>query len=234
MKNDDEVRELVLRLLVSPSLGDMLGYLIPTGYGYMQSTESVLSRMGLVVSLVSHGILDDGDPGIGWVRYGILVDSDDLYVECQEGDDGAMPYVHKCQETAPAGTKHLYEKEALWMLDWWDTYRRGKLALMDDYLGEEGGSRESKKAIFLAMRTLSEALRDGTRMEIDARLTPIPGDVVDNREVLSVNGDRIRYLPPSRGYEVRSSVTTWANQMVLAPVQTVAQVADENHTSSDG
>jgi len=78
MKNDDEVRELVLRLLVSPSLGDMLGYLIPTGYGYMQSTESVLSRMGLVVSLVSHGILDDGDPGIGWVRYGILVDSDEL------------------------------------------------------------------------------------------------------------------------------------------------------------
>lgn len=68
------------------------------------------------------------------------------------------------------------------------------------------------------------------RTNTDAATNPIVGDIVDNCEVVWREGDELRYLPPTRGYEISSDLATWRSWAQPEMVTTVAQDCPDFNT----
>jgi hypothetical protein len=106
--------EIIYRILTTQVLYAAKGEF--NDYGYHTNWEAgPLARMEFLVFFVGHELLDNGDPGLGWHRYRY---EDGKMKMCDENDLGAEPFWHTCHEILPAGSKHLYEEEVLWVLDW--------------------------------------------------------------------------------------------------------------------
>jgi len=113
------LKEVVVRLLTSRVLASAIGGYEQTK-GYMSwlngNSDTPLNRMEFIVHFVGHELLDDGDPGIGWHRW--TRDGRLMMEDCLETDNKAEPYFNTCHELLPPGSKHLYVKDVIWILDW--------------------------------------------------------------------------------------------------------------------
>jgi hypothetical protein len=113
-----EHSEIIYRILTTRVLYDAMGALGKHGY-HSGWDGGPLARMEFLVHFIGHELLDDGDPGLGWHKYNDKTGEMD---PCAETDIGAKPYWHRCHEMLPFGSKHLYEKEVIWVLDWHEKY----------------------------------------------------------------------------------------------------------------
>ena len=85
-------------------------------YGYHHEWDGgPLTRMEFLVHFVAHELLDDGDPGIGWHKYNM---KEGIKEPCLENDRKGEPYLHRCHEILPPGSKWADEETTIWVLDW--------------------------------------------------------------------------------------------------------------------
>lgn len=112
------VRRVAVRLLTidSHSLWCVLGADTPALHGYAPPYTPV-ARMEFVCFFVGHELLDDGDPGVGYYRYGRFGDR----VLCAADAEGAIPYFHSRVDTLRRtypNAELLTADRALEILEW--------------------------------------------------------------------------------------------------------------------
>jgi len=126
-------KEIIRRALSSRVLNDAMGSLNKYGYDQSFTCDGPLGRMEFLVFFIGHELLDDGDPGLGWHKYnldtGIMEMCDppkslEPFERYSPNDPNwnAHPFWHCCHEILPPGSKHLYEEEVLWVLDWHEKF----------------------------------------------------------------------------------------------------------------
>lgn len=131
------VRTLTARLLTVPSATQY------AMFGGEDRHEKMLSYPWLsfargcswlegVAQFIGHDILDDGDPGIGFMRN----DSHEGFTPCSKDHEQAQPYIHRCVEvlrhTMP-DAKLLQVESTLEVLDWYEAKRtRRRNRILED------------------------------------------------------------------------------------------------------
>lgn len=122
-----DVRTVTYRLLTAPTSTRYAMFGGDGRSGKMHSYPWLSSIEGCdwlegVVHFVGHELLDDGDPGIGYMRH----DDYDGFTPCAKDHEQAQPYVHRCLEllrsTVPDALT-LNTKGALEILDWYEARR---------------------------------------------------------------------------------------------------------------
>jgi len=120
--DNNRYNEIIYRILSCRAdvLYDAIGAQGQNGYGHMINWETgPLSRMEFLTFFVAHELLDDGDPGVGWHKYD---QKEGTMKPCAEDERRSKPFWHCCHEILPPGSKHLYEDEVIWVLDWHENY----------------------------------------------------------------------------------------------------------------
>ena len=90
---DPKVRTLTYRLLTMDrsSFSMVFGTCVPELGGFICTASSRgISTLEGISHFVSYHLMDDGEPGIGYMKY----DDEMGYVMCPVDQDGAMPYFH--------------------------------------------------------------------------------------------------------------------------------------------
>jgi hypothetical protein len=124
---DAGVRSLTSRILTAPTSTRF------TMFGGDARNEKILSYPWLsfveggdllegVAQFIEHELLDDGDPGIGYMQH----DPYEGFTPCSKHHKDAKPYIHRCVEvlrhTVPeAPSLNVYD--VLEILDWYETDR---------------------------------------------------------------------------------------------------------------
>ena len=105
------------------------------------STDSPCELLEILHHFISYELMDDGDPGLAFMRYGFYADPEgpekfDITMRpCLQGDEGAQPYfynrVEVLRKTQP-GAKLLNMDDAIWAFEWYEARRLKKLAEAED------------------------------------------------------------------------------------------------------
>ena len=167
--DDKKVRTLTYRLLYADSQarfnmfgGD--GRSGTNGYYHLAVGSTPCTIMEETAQFVSHEILDDGDPGLGYHRYD-LEGRMGGFQPCDKDAKGAKPYFHHSlellQEKYPKA-KYVGMEEALKVLDWYDAEeeKRAKTYRLPPAAGQTEPriiTREPDKET-VAMRALTDEL----------------------------------------------------------------------------
>lgn len=176
LNRKDAVRTLTTRLLTASTStrfamfgGDGRNEKM-LSYPWLSSAEDCALLEG-VAQFIEHDLLDDGDPGIGYMRY----DPYEGFTPCSKEHEDAKPYIHRCVEvlrhTVPEAPL-LHVDNTLEVLDWYEgkrTRRRNRI-LRDIQEAEQEGRQShwdeddvaaySPRPDELAMQALVEELTE--------------------------------------------------------------------------
>lgn len=118
---NENVRTLTYRLLTMDrsSFSLVFGACVPELDGFIHTASSRgISTLEGISHFISYHLLDDGEPGIGYMKY----DEEMGYVMCPKDQDGAMPYFHiscpSLQKVYP-DAEWLNDDNALKVLDFY-------------------------------------------------------------------------------------------------------------------
>lgn len=131
--NKGEFKELIYKILTSPFLSSVVGgWDVGVEYGYMgqlnRTCESPLIRMEFTAHFVSYDILDDGEPGIGWLKYSSSLGK---CVRCKPNEKNAHPFLARCNEEWD--NKRLGIEEALWIFNWYEKEEEERIEFNKKY-----------------------------------------------------------------------------------------------------
>jgi len=112
-----------------------------------------------IAHFIGYQIQDDGEPGIGYMRYGF----GDGFTPCNATDEDAQPYFHSCvdilRQTVP-DADYLDAEKALEVLKWYAD-ERAKLAAFDcDCFDDEDRHAFDPSPEEIQMRELADQLLD--------------------------------------------------------------------------
>lgn len=158
------VRDLIFKMLLSPELDSAMGSL--SSDGYRDSVEHPIDRIAFVAYFVGHEILDDGDPGVCWHKYGGGMCSTTMLL-CDPGDIRGQPFFFRNRDRlAVDGVSELEcltAEKALWVLDWHEKRREKVIANMrkrDRYDEELNERYEIDVRRYAALETLVKELKE--------------------------------------------------------------------------
>jgi hypothetical protein len=158
---DGDYKEIIRRLLTTRCFHDAAGSLNKHGYDNQFGCDGPLSRMEFLNFFIGHELLDDGDPGVGWHKYNLDTGEHEMCdppkclkpgfhrYDASDPNWNAKPFWHCCHEILPPGSKHLYEDEVLWVLDWHEVYEQERY---DAYCkGDMAWSRKPEDPMMIAL-----------------------------------------------------------------------------------
>lgn len=158
--------EIIRRVLTSRVLYDAQGAFNKDSYGAGWE-DGPLGRMEFLTFFICHELLDDGDPGLGWHKYNIETGiyetcsppknlESQLKYDLNDPNWNARPFWHCCHEILPPNSKHLYEQDVIWVLDWHEQHEELRYSDRNFNFNNEQRKPEDPMLIELANQIVGE------------------------------------------------------------------------------